>query len=392
MSTMDNTAIPEIAACVPDGLQHGLWNYWYPILQSEELPSGRPKGMKLLGAEFVAWRDAAGKPQVIQGWCPHRAVQLSLGRVLEGQLQCAFHGLRFDGSGQCVLVPWEDKPESAEEELRARAYPAEELGGYVWVYLGDAEKFPPPRLADEVPEELSKDDEFRCYRVPTQVWRGNWLLTIDGSDAFHAVTLHAESQAVEDRDWSGGGVNAPAVPLKDRRVKIVETPYGIRGVAIDKKGHNLHHGHLLKDTVGARFNLPCLTTNPIVPVPGVPPYVARLWQFPVDEHSTMIARYVCWRLSDVDQSLDLDQLFAEVVGPRLEKVAREDQAIAAAQGDLVVARQRENLLEPDGDMYEVRERIKDAYLAGVRGERIAPASADLVFPLVESASPSAVPG
>lgn len=381
MTATDDLHVDEFAPSVPDGLQNGMWNYWYPILLSEELPGGRPTAVKCLSAEFVAWRDADGNPQVMQGWCPHRAVRLSLGRVLDGRLQCAFHGLRFDGTGTCVLVPWEDAPDNAEDELRARAYPAAELGGYVWAYLGDPDRFPPPALADEVPEELSKQDEFRWFRLPTEVWKGNWLLTIDGSDAFHAVTLHAESQAVEDRTWSGGSVDAPSVPLKDRRVKIVDTPYGIRGVATDKQGNRLHHGHLLKDVIGARFNLPCLTTNPIVPVPGVPPYVARLWQFPVDEHSTQIVRYVCWRLADAESHIDLDQLFAEVVKPRLEKVSREDAAIAAAQGDLATARRREHLLEPDSDMYEVRGQIKDAYLAERNGDRIAPNRADLLFPL-----------
>lgn len=382
MTTAQDAQVRDIASSVPDGRQHGLWNYWYPILQSEELPADGPLGVTCLGTELVAWRDEQGQPHVLQNWCPHRAVKLSLGRVLEGDLQCAFHGLRFDGGGRCVLVPWGDSAEEYEDELHARSYPAAELGGYVWAFLSDREQEPPP-LADEVPEELSKPDEFRWYRMPTERWQANWLLTVDGSDAFHAVTLHAESQAVEDRSWTGGAAHAPDVPLKDRRVKIVETPLGIRGVATDRNGRPLHHGHLLKDVTGARFALPCLTTNPIVPVPGVPAYAARLWQFPVDEHTTRIMRYVCWRLSDLEAQIDLDQLFAEVVRPRLEKVSREDAEIAAAQGDLVTARMRENLLEPDGDMFEVREQIKNAYLAGARGDRDAPTKPDLVFPLVE---------
>ena len=77
--------------------------------------------------------------------------------------------------------------------------PARELGGYVWAYLGDAQKFPPPPLEQEVPEELTKPDEFIWFRLPTEVWKCNWLLAVDGSDAFHAVVLHASSQAVTDQ-------------------------------------------------------------------------------------------------------------------------------------------------------------------------------------------------
>lgn len=380
MTTFDVESVEEIAASVPAGLERALPNYWYPILQSEELPETGTAAGHWLDMDLVAWRGPGGVPQVVRDRCPHRAAKLSKGRVLEGQLQCAFHGLRFDGDGACVLIPWEEENESADE-LRVRSFPAQELGGYVWAYLGDAEVHPPPALQDELPTELSRPSEFVWYRMPTEVWDTNWLIAIDGSDAFHAVTLHAESQAVSDGKWEGGGAERPTVALEDRRVRITETPYGIRGVSTDLNGNPLHHGHVLKDVQGARFVIPCLTTNPIVPVPGVPPYVARLWQFPAGENRTQIVRYVVWRRSDVPEDLDLDQLVDEVVRPRVSKVSREDAEMAAAQGDLVSARAEEHLLEPDVDMFEVREVIKEAYLAGVAGDRIAPQADDLIFPL-----------
>src|SRR4051794_26003322 len=97
----------ELAPGIPAGLPLGLRNYWYPVLQSEELPTGRPVGFKVLGENFAAWRDAKGRPNVVYDRCPHRSIKLSIGRVLDGNLQCVLHGLRFDGKGKCVLIPWE---------------------------------------------------------------------------------------------------------------------------------------------------------------------------------------------------------------------------------------------------------------------------------------------
>ena len=147
----------------------------------------------------------------------------------------------------------------------------------------------------EVPEELTKPDEFIWFRLPTEVWRTNWLLAVDGSDAFHAVVLHASSQAVTGKTWTGGQAEQSEIPLSERRMKIVKTSHGIRGVALDAEGKPLHHGHFTVDVKGDRFVLPCLHTNPIQPAPGATPYTSRLWQFAIDEQRTQIVRYAVWR-------------------------------------------------------------------------------------------------
>jgi phenylpropionate dioxygenase-like ring-hydroxylating dioxygenase large terminal subunit len=362
----------ELAPGVPAGLPLGLRNYWYPVLQSEELPAGRPVGFKVLGENLAAWRDAAGRPNVVRDRCPHRSMKLSVGRVLDGELQCSLHGLRFDGKGKCVLIPWETEVSRIHDKMAVQAYPAEELGGYVWAYLGDATKVPPGPLADEVPEELSKPDQFIWFRLPTQVWNANWLLAIDGSDGFHAVTLHAGSQTL-----AGGGV-----PLKDRRVKIVQTSHGVRGVSVDLDGNQVQHGHFIVDVKGERFTLPCISTNPIMPAPGVLPYAARLWQFPIDETHTQVVRFLCWRARTHEERERVKQLFATIAKPRIEKVAAEDAAAAQAQGDLIEARLHESLLGPDADVIKVRKHLAEAHLlAAKKGRRIGVSPQSLVYPI-----------
>jgi phenylpropionate dioxygenase-like ring-hydroxylating dioxygenase large terminal subunit len=377
------TQAPALAPYIPQGLPGGLRNYWYPLLQSEELPSGRPVGLTALSEPLVAWRDGAGRPHVMRDRCPHRSVKLSIGRILDGELQCALHGLRFDGAGRCTLIPWETESAKTRDRVRVPAYPTEELGGYVWAYLGDAEAFPPPPLASEVPEELSKPGEFIWFRLPTQIWKTSWLLAIDGSDGFHAVTLHAGSQAVKDEQWRGGRAEDSGVPLEDRRVKIVKTSHGVRGVSVDLDGKQITHGHFTVDVKGDRFTLPCIHTNPIVPAPGAPAYAARLWQFPVDETHCQVVRFVTWRATGDAERARAEQVFRDVALPRLEKVAAEDALAAEAQGDVVAARSQEFLFAADEDVVQVRRLIAKAYLstAGANRERIAIPAGALVYPL-----------
>jgi nitrite reductase/ring-hydroxylating ferredoxin subunit len=372
--------VVEIAPDVLKGLEIGLRNYWYPVAFSEDIGRDKPVAIKCLGEELVVWRDEHGLPGVLLDRCPHRAAKLSVGRILEGQLQCAFHGLRFDRKGQCILIPWEPDESPSRHEVCVQSYPAQELGGYIWAYLGDATRFPPPPLEKEIPEELLNDKAYRWFRMPTEVWEASWLLTVDGGDGFHAVMLHAETQAVEDRTWQGGRPRLPSASLIERRVKIVQTSYGVRGIAVDRTGQPIHHGHLL-EVKGDRFILPCITTNVIRPVPGVEPYVARLWQFPLDDKRTVVQRLVGQRVTTPEAAARWEKLYHDVVRPRLEGISREDAMIAAAQGDLVTARSQEHLFEPDKSMYEVRLRIKEAFLAQLEGKRVGPTQESLVWPV-----------
>lgn len=376
------SSVPEIAPNVPLGLPAGLENYWYPVLQSEELPAGKPLGFTVLGQSLVAWRDSNGQPCVVKDRCPHRSIRLSVGRVLDGELQCVLHGLRFDGKGTCTLIPWEQERSQLHDRVGVRAFPAQELGGYVWAYIGDPVRFPPPPLAAEVPEELSKPEEYMIFRLPTQVWKANWLLAIDGSDAYHAVTLHAESQAVEDKTWEGGRAAGVSLPLADRRVRIVRTSHGVRGVSVDRQGKPIHHGHFTVDVKGERFTLPCIHTNPIVAAPGAAPYASRLWQYPIDETHTMIVRFLSWRARTDAERDAVRKVYEQVALPRLEKVAEEDAWAAEAQGDLISARNEEFLLSPDEDVVKVRRSIAGAFTAQLQsGARVAVPSGALAYPV-----------
>jgi hypothetical protein len=248
--------------------------------------------------------------------------------------------------------------------------------------LGDATAYPPPPLEREVPEELTRPDEFIWFRLPTEVWYANWLLAIDGSDAFHAVVLHALSQSVTGKTWTGGQADRAVVPLAERRMKIVKTSHGIRGVALDRHGNPVDHGHFTVDVKGERFALPCIHTNPITPAPGAAPYTSRLWQFAIDENRTQIVRYAVWRARTGAERERATRVFRELALPRLQKVSAEDAFAVEAQGDVVTARREEHLMLPDVDVVNVRRLLRRAFLAPLRErQRIAVAEGALAYPL-----------
>ena len=185
-----------------------------------------------------------------------------------------------------------------------------------------------------------------------------------------------------DKTWTGGKADHAEVPLHERRIKIVKTSHGIRGVSLDADGKPLHHGHFTVDVKGDRFVLPCLHTNPIMPAPGAVPYTSRLWQFAIDENRTQIVRYAVWRARTADEREKATRVFHDLALPRLQKVSAEDAFAAEAQGDVVTARQNEHLLTPDVDVVNVRRLIRKAFVSPVADNRRVDITKDaLLYPL-----------
>ena len=81
-----------------------LAQQWHPVALVEEVTEEKPFGAILLDVPIVLYR-IGGLLSAAHDLCPHRGTKLSLGYVRDGKLTCPYHGLEFDGAGQCVGVP-----------------------------------------------------------------------------------------------------------------------------------------------------------------------------------------------------------------------------------------------------------------------------------------------
>ena len=79
---------------------------WHPVGKAADL-AGSPKAVRLLEEDVVVWQTPDGRFQAWVDRCPHRGAKLSLGRVQDGRLECAYHGWQFDGrDGLCSSIPY----------------------------------------------------------------------------------------------------------------------------------------------------------------------------------------------------------------------------------------------------------------------------------------------
>ncbi|MCY3947576.1 MAG: aromatic ring-hydroxylating dioxygenase subunit alpha [Acidimicrobiaceae bacterium] len=165
----------------------GLRDRWY-LLDVADLVGAQPVPTRLLGEDLVAWRDGDGEVRLMADLCPHRGARLSVGDVVGGQLQCAYHHWRFDGEGQCTSVPSQGGACSLAERTRVSVnYPVSEQAGYLWAWIGESEPVPL-----RLPAEFT-DGRYSTF-PETVEWGANWMLGLENLvDLMHAPFLHARS-------------------------------------------------------------------------------------------------------------------------------------------------------------------------------------------------------
>lgn len=155
----------EIAGVEPDSAAP-LRDMWYFALPGHRIGRGRTVAKTLLGEPLLIGRGRDGGVFALRDICPHRGMPLSEGRFDGGEVECCYHGWRFDTGGRCTAIP----SLCADQELdigriRVKAYPAAEVQGNVWVFFGQD-----PAGAPEVPvlPDIGERpcDLFESVRMP----------------------------------------------------------------------------------------------------------------------------------------------------------------------------------------------------------------------------------
>ena len=120
------------------------YDCWYLAATSDEI-GGELTSRRLLGRQVLLYRTADGGVVALDDRCAHRALPLSMGRLVDDRVVCRYHGFTYDGTGACVLVP---SQEHVPYDAAVPSHPVREEGRLVWIWLGDPRRAPtaqPPR-------------------------------------------------------------------------------------------------------------------------------------------------------------------------------------------------------------------------------------------------------
>lgn len=308
ISAEKNDLITRVGADMPAGQL--LRRYWQPVALAEELQAPRPlKPVKLMGQDFVLFRDEQGKLGMLDRDCPHRGADLAFGRLESGGLRCAFHGWLFDATGKCLDTPAEPAGSKLCTRIQQPAYPVVEKSGIIFAYIGEGE---PPAFPD-----------FDCFVAPDShtfafkgLWECNWLQALEvGIDPAHASFLHrffededtSESYGKQFRGASADSKMAITQVLREYdcpEIRVEQAPYGMQLTTLRKLSEERTHVRV---------------TNLVFPQAFVIPMSSEMtisqWHVPVDDtHCYWYAIFTSFT-GPVDKQQMRDQRLATIELP-----------------------------------------------------------------------------
>jgi phenylpropionate dioxygenase-like ring-hydroxylating dioxygenase large terminal subunit len=158
---------------------------WYVVMDSDQV-ADEPVGVTRLGEKLVFWRDDTGEVSCLRDKCVHRGVQLSKGKVLDGHLQCPFHGFEYDPSGRVTKIPANGQNTPVPERFKVHSYPTYEAHDFIWIWWGEEppQDLKPPRFFDDI------DDRF-SYGQAHDPWGAHYSRVIENQlDVVHLPFVH----------------------------------------------------------------------------------------------------------------------------------------------------------------------------------------------------------
>jgi phenylpropionate dioxygenase-like ring-hydroxylating dioxygenase large terminal subunit len=161
---------------------------WYPAGFSSEFGVGELQGHTIAGRPIVMWRSDTGRVVAFDDRCCHKRFPLSKSKLLDaGRIECAYHGLCYDTTGQCIAIP--SQPDKIPPQARLSAMPVKEQDGVVWVWPGNP-AHAHTRLAPRTPEIVDSGNLSIGSPGPIRV-PANYVLLIENLlDITHFYPLH----------------------------------------------------------------------------------------------------------------------------------------------------------------------------------------------------------
>jgi len=206
-----------------------LRRFWLPVMLSEELiaPGCPPIRLRVMNEDLVAFRDIKGEVGIFEAYCVHRFSPMFFGRNEEDGLRCVYHGWKYDVTGQCIDMPFVPEGETFKQKVKIKAYPTVDKGGFIWAYMGPAEKKPP------VPQwqfmEIPKDYREN-WKIEVEC---NWLQSMEGqNDPTHGFYTHGFIDPGNNPGLNIGISNRQQANRVRLPELVEDTEYGVRWATV----------------------------------------------------------------------------------------------------------------------------------------------------------------
>lgn len=185
-----------------------IYNQWYAVMPSKAVKKGKILAAKRLGMELAFFRTDEGEAGCVVDQCTHRGAALSKGKIVDGCVQCPFHGLRFDESGKCRLVPAIGIATKDDiSRYNVKSYPVKEKNDIIYVWYGDEDK-----VTENVPFFDDQIDDTYSWSEIQDPWNSHYSRCIENQlDVVHLPFVHYNTIGRGNKTL----VNGPRVLIED---------------------------------------------------------------------------------------------------------------------------------------------------------------------------------
>jgi phenylpropionate dioxygenase-like ring-hydroxylating dioxygenase large terminal subunit len=159
---------------------------WYLAATSAEV-AAELSSRRLVGRQVLLYRKGDGGVVALDDRCAHRALPLSMGRLVDDRVVCRYHGFAYDGTGACVSVP---SQEHVPYSANVPSHPVREEGGLVWIWPGDPRR---ARTAEPPRAPWLADPAWSVLGGTRVVAAGYMLLHENALDRTHFAFVHPDT-------------------------------------------------------------------------------------------------------------------------------------------------------------------------------------------------------
>ncbi|RRJ88257.1 aromatic ring-hydroxylating dioxygenase subunit alpha [Gulosibacter macacae] len=166
-------------------------NAWYVAAWDHEVTRA-PMARTIAKTPMAFYRTQDGRAVALADACWHRLAPLSKGKLFGDDIQCPYHGLRYNPAGRCTFMPAQ---ETLNPSATVPSYPVVERDRFIWVWPGDPE-LADPRLVPDM------------HQMSSPEWAGdgklidagcNYQLVLDNlMDLTHEEFVHSSSIGQEE--------------------------------------------------------------------------------------------------------------------------------------------------------------------------------------------------
>jgi phenylpropionate dioxygenase-like ring-hydroxylating dioxygenase large terminal subunit len=159
---------------------------WYVIGEKNNFKNNKLYKIQIMNNDYLVWKNNSNY-FAMDNYCSHRGASLSLGKIIDNNIICPYHGYQFNNQGKLCFVPGLNFKE--RDIYNQNSYDVIEKNG--WIYLNTINKiFYNSTKIDVYQEPESLDNNFKSIFINLNFNTYGRLVSENSLDVMHIGFVH----------------------------------------------------------------------------------------------------------------------------------------------------------------------------------------------------------